>query len=173
MRVIEEKTFKRVGGTKEIRVDARIICTTNRLLEQAIRQGQFREDLYFRLKIIPLYMPPLRARIEDVPSLAEHFVNMFNREFKKKINSLSPSAVDALKNYHWTGNIRELRNVIERAIILGETDTIEAKDLALDLGSLPAQDQPSASHSSEVSPQEPGQLTQGLNLRTTEVGLIK
>ena len=173
LRIIEEKTFKRVGGIKEIRVDARIICTTNQVLEQAIRQGRFRNDLYFRLRIIPLYVPPLRERLQDVPPLAEHFVNTFNKEFKKKVKGLSKEAIRAMENYHWPGNVRELRNVIERAIILGDDDTIEAKDLALDLMPLSVQEQPAHLYVPQVAPAIQSHVPQELNLREVEIVMIK
>ena len=134
LRAIEDKTFKRVGGVRDIRVDVRVIGTTNKDLERAVLEGRFREDLYYRLKIIPLYLPPLRERMEDLPLLVEHFINKFNQEFRKKVKGISKEALDALMKYHWPGNVRELKNVIERAMILMTGDVIQPEDIPLEVG---------------------------------------
>jgi DNA-binding NtrC family response regulator len=126
---LEHKSFRRVGGTEDLKVDVRVIAATNRDLEQGIRDGKFREDLYYRLNIIPIYIPALRERQEDVTLLASHFVQLFSREFKKPAARISRDAMDALTRYSWPGNVRELRNVIERATILAPGPFIEPRHL--------------------------------------------
>ena len=121
LRVLEERRFRRVGGTKDISVDVRVIAATNRDLRQAVEVGTFRRDLYYRLQVVTITLPPLRIRREDIPLLARHFLAYFGREFKKRTPRLSPPAERLLVEYDWPGNVRELRNVIERAMILEET----------------------------------------------------
>ncbi|PMP69077.1 MAG: sigma-54-dependent Fis family transcriptional regulator [Thermodesulfobacterium geofontis] len=128
LRVIQDKTFERIGGTKSIKVDIRIIAATNKNLEEMIKNGTFREDLYFRLNVIPIYLPPLRERKEDIPLLIDHFLKKFNKEYGKNI-SITKSAMEKLMNYSWPGNVRELENTIERLVILAEGDKITLKDL--------------------------------------------
>jgi two-component system response regulator AtoC len=129
LRFLEEKAFRRVGGTTDVRVDVRIIAATNRNLEEAVRDGRFREDLYYRLRVLPVALPPLRDRDGDVMLLASHFVDGFNREFKKSIRGFVPDARAALEAYPWPGNVRELRNVLERAVLLAEHDLLERDDV--------------------------------------------
>jgi len=129
LRFLEEKTFKRVGGTRDILVDVRIIAATNRDLQEAVHQGRFREDLYYRLKVIPVRLPTLRERREDIPLLIQHFLDHFNQEFRKNIKRVEPAAMERLTAYGWPGNIRELRNFIERVMILENKELIELKDL--------------------------------------------
>lgn len=124
LRVIEDKKFKRVGGVKDISVNVRIIAATNKNIEAAIKEGSFRLDLYYRLKVIPITLPPLRERKEDIIPLAMHYMKVFNREFKKKVVDISPEARQILVDYPWHGNARELKNVIERICILEDTDII-------------------------------------------------
>ena len=124
LRFLEEKTFKRVGGLNDIKVDVRVIAATHRNLAHAVRDGKFREDLYYRLGVMPITLPPLRERAGDVPLLAEQFVAMFNREFKKSVTAISPAAMRALEAYPWPGNVRELRNAVERAMLLSESDLL-------------------------------------------------
>ncbi len=125
LRVIEEKTFKRVGSLRDITVNIRIIAATNKKdLEGAVREGSFREDLYYRLKVIPIFISPLRKRKEDVIPLAMHYLTMFNKEFKKNVKGISREAEELLINYPWHGNARELKNIIERICILEDTDII-------------------------------------------------
>jgi len=124
LRVIENKTFRRVGGVKDLKVNTRIISATNRDLKQAIKEGKFRSDLYYRLQVIPIYLPPLRERKEDIPLLANHFISMFNKEFNKNVKKISPKVERLLVNYSWPGNVRELKNVIERAMLLEAEDEI-------------------------------------------------
>ncbi len=118
LRVIQEKEFERVGGNTTIRSDLRIIAATNSDLQAAIQKGTFREDLYYRLNVFPIVVPPLRERRTDIMLLADHFVQKYAREHHKKIDSISPTATDKLMSYHWPGNVRELENCIERAVIL-------------------------------------------------------
>jgi transcriptional regulator with PAS, ATPase and Fis domain len=118
-----------VGGTKDLHVDVRIVAATNRNLEQAVKEGAFREDLYYRLMVIPVEMPPLRERIEDVPLLIMHFIERFNAEFRKKTRGLTSDALDCCKQYGWPGNVRELRNVVERAMILENKEFLDLEDL--------------------------------------------
>lgn len=129
LRVLQEQRFERVGGTRSISVDVRVVAATNKDLEEEIREGRFREDLYFRLAVIPLVMPALRERREDVPLLAEHFIAQFAREIGRRPKELSPEAVERLKSYGWPGNVRELRNVMERVMIMTRGDTVRAEDL--------------------------------------------
>jgi len=128
LRVLEEKMFRRVGGTADVRVDVRVIAATNRNLEDHVRQQKFRDDLYYRLNVLRIEMPPLRARQDDVALLAQFFVESFGREFKRSPQSISQSTERALKAYPWPGNVRELRNLIERAVLLSESDVLEPGD---------------------------------------------
>jgi DNA-binding NtrC family response regulator len=128
LRFLEEKTFRRVGGAADIRVDVRVIAATNRKLEDQVRDGKFRDDLYYRLNVLRIEMPPLRARGTDVLLLARHFVQTFSREFRRRAVALSPAAEKALLAYGWPGNVRELRNLIERAVLLSESETLEPAD---------------------------------------------
>jgi DNA-binding NtrC family response regulator len=129
LRVIEEKTFKRIGGLRDIKVDVRIIAATNKNLQEAVKTGDFREDLYYRLKVFPIYMPALQERKEDIIPIVNHFIRVFSRELKKNPKTLSAEAEQILMNYSWPGNIRELRNVIERVFILEEGDVIRPEHL--------------------------------------------
>ena len=124
LRVIENKTFRRVGGVQDLRVNTRIVAATNRDLERAIEEKSFRKDLYYRLKVIPVHVPPLRVRKEDVPLLVNHFVDRFNRELGKKVKPVRREVMEALVGYDWPGNVRELKNVIERAMLLDAEDEI-------------------------------------------------
>jgi DNA-binding NtrC family response regulator len=129
LRFLEEKAFKRVGGLNDIRVDVRVIAATNRDLEEEVKAGKFREDLFYRLQVMPIMLPPLRARQGDVPLLAAFLIDRFNTEFRKKVRGLSPAATQILEQHGWPGNVRELRNVIERAMLLAEGDRLDASDL--------------------------------------------
>jgi transcriptional regulator with PAS, ATPase and Fis domain len=131
LRFLEEKAFKRVGGLADIRVDVRVIAATNRSLEEEVKAGKFREDLYYRLQVMPIALPPLRERRGDVPLLASYFVEVYNREFKKRVRGLTLPALALLDKHSWSGNIRELRNAIERAMLLATRESIEPDDLAL------------------------------------------
>jgi len=129
LRFIQEREFERVGGIKPIAVDVRIIAATNRALEALVTEGRFREDLYHRLNVIPVVLPPLRERTEDIPILAEHFLKRFAAETKKQIAEIAPEALARLQSYDWPGNVRELANVIERAVVLGEDRVVTSNDL--------------------------------------------
>ncbi len=118
LRVLQDKEFKRVGGTKEIKVDVRIITATNRDLSKAVAEGKFREDLYYRLNVIPITLPPLRERADDIPLLADYFLYKFNKALNKNVKGFSPKTIELLCNYEWRGNVRELENVIERSVAL-------------------------------------------------------
>ncbi len=129
--MLEERCFERVGGTQSIEVDARIVVATNRNLQQHVAQKLFREDLYFRISAVPLTIPPLRERGDDVLLLAAHFLEKFSREFNKPGLELSKDAEDRLLHYHWPGNVRELQNTLERAVILADGTAIRADGLQL------------------------------------------
>jgi DNA-binding NtrC family response regulator len=131
LRALEEKRFERVGGTALLQVDVRVVAATNRNLRAQIAARQFREDLYFRLSVFPITIPPLRERPDDISMLATHFIERFSRDQNKKPLMLAPSAVEELQAYPWPGNVRELQNCIERAVILTEGDTIHARHLSL------------------------------------------
>ncbi len=131
LRAIEEKRFDRVGGASVVQVDVRIVAATNRNLKAAVAARQYREDLYFRLSVFPITIPPLRERPADIPTLARYFVERFCREMRKDSLPLSASAIDALSTYRWPGNVRELQNCIERAVILNDGDAIHARHLNL------------------------------------------
>ncbi len=137
LRFLEEKTFKRVGGLSDLKVDVRVIAATHRNLAQFVRDGKFREDLYYRLGVMPITLPPLRERTGDVPLLAEHFVRAFNREFKKNVKGITPAALRALEAYAWPGNVRELRNAVERAMLLAEGDQLGPEHFTMLAGSTP------------------------------------
>ncbi len=131
LKVLENLTFRRVGGTRDIRVNVRIISATNQDLETMLHQGTFREDLYYRLMVVPIHMPALRERREDIPLLARHYVEHFARLFSKRFRRISAEAEQRLGEYPWPGNIRELRNVIERTVLLEDGEVVEAAQLRL------------------------------------------
>jgi DNA-binding NtrC family response regulator len=131
LRALEEKRFERVGGIVSLQVDVRVVAATNRDLKAAVAARQYREDLFFRLSVFPITIPPLRERADDIPRLAKHFIDRFCRDLNKKPLALAPSAVEELAAYGWPGNVRELQNCIERAVILTEGGTIHARHLSL------------------------------------------
>ena len=133
LRVIEDKTFKRVGGLKDITVNVRIIAATNKNLENAVKDGSFRADIYYRLKVIPIFIPPLRERKEDIIPLAMHYMKLFDKEFKKSVTGISPEAQKLLVDYPWHGNARELKNVLERICILEDTDVIYPEHISSEI----------------------------------------
>jgi two-component system response regulator AtoC len=134
LRFLEEKTFKRVGGSSDIKVDVRVVGATNRNLEEEVRAGKFREDLFYRLNVLPIPLPPLRDRAEDIPLLVTFYVDAYNTEFKKRVRGVAPDAMRQLQSYRWPGNIRELRNAIERAMLLTDGDTLTVDDFPLGVG---------------------------------------
>jgi two-component system nitrogen regulation response regulator NtrX len=129
LRVLQEGEVERIGSARTIKVDVRVIAATNKNLEEEIERGHFREDLYFRLAVIPIYVPPLRERAEDIPVLVKYFVEHISKDSNMRPKRMSPGALDVLQRYRWKGNIRELRNTVERLIIMSPGDTIEAADL--------------------------------------------
>jgi transcriptional regulator with GAF, ATPase, and Fis domain len=131
LRVLQEHEFERLGGTRTLRVDVRLIAATNRDLSGMVQSGQFREDLYYRLNVVSIEMPPLRERKEDIVPLAHSFIRKFALELKKKIEGLDPDAQKLLMRYNWPGNIRELENTIERAMLLAEGRAIGGEDLRI------------------------------------------
>lgn len=130
LRVLQEKEFERVGGEKTIKVDIRLIAATSRNLEELVSKGKFREDLFYRLNVVPVFVPPLRERKEDIPLLVEHFFKRFNKENDKNV-SISPSALRVLIDYNWPGNVRELENTIERLVVMSDGKIIESSDLPI------------------------------------------
>jgi len=129
LRVIESKTFSRIGGNEIITSDFRVIAATNENLEDSVREGKFREDLYYRLNVFTLFIPPLRERLDDIPVLASHFLSKFTNQMNKKIKSISPEAMEFLMQYTWPGNVRELENAIERAIVVCKAECVTVEDL--------------------------------------------
>ncbi|MGN9165734.1 sigma-54-dependent transcriptional regulator [Tissierellaceae bacterium HCP3S3_D8] len=138
LRVIQEKKFRRIGGTKEIQFEATILAATNKDLSKSITDGDFRKDLYYRLNVIPIYIPPLRDRKEDIPVLVYHFIDEYNNKLNKNILSIEDSAMELLKSYHWPGNVRELKNLLERIMIFKKGNTINSDDLPDEIKSLPS-----------------------------------
>ena len=133
LRVVEERKLRRVGGSEVLEVDVRLIAATNADLKKAVEDGSFRKDLYYRLNVIPIFLPPLRERKEDIPTLAKVFLVEFNKENNKDVKIISTQAMEAMMNYHWPGNIRELKNVMERAVILAAEDNILPEYLPLEI----------------------------------------
>jgi DNA-binding NtrC family response regulator len=136
LRALQEREIERVGGTRTIKIDVRVLAATNRDLKKAIEDGSFREDLYYRLNVVPITLPPLRQRREDIPLLVEHFIAKYNREFVRKVKGFSAGATAALFQYDWPGNVRELENVIERAVALAQSETISLRELPLEISIL-------------------------------------
>ena len=166
LRALEEKRFERVGGTQSLLVDVRVVAATNRNLKQRVSERQFREDLFFRLSVFPIQIPPLRERSKDVVILARHFVDRFCRDLNKKPLTLSSSALDELNTYAWPGNVRELQNCIERAVILCDGDTIQPRHLNLSFRA-PAVAAPAASPWETIDLS--GTMTEALRRVTGEV----
>ena len=133
LRYLQEKSFERVGGTKKIFTKTRVIAATNKDLDEMVKKGSFREDLYYRLAVFPITIPPLRERKDDISSLAIHFVTLYKKEFDKEISSITPEAMNALENYFWPGNVRELGNVIYQAMIMTGTNFIDIDSLPVNV----------------------------------------
>ncbi len=131
LRFLEEKTFKRVGGSQDLRVDVRVIAATNRTLEDEVRKGRFREDLYYRLNVVPINLPALRQRSDDIPLLANYYVDVYNQEFRKRVIRVAPDAMRRLKSYPWPGNVRELKNAVERAMLLSDGNELTLEHFPL------------------------------------------
>lgn len=142
LRALQEKSFERVGGTQPVKVDVRIITATNRNLEKLVAAKQFREDLFFRISVFPIVIPPLRERKRDIPSLAEWFLEQYSKDLKRGKMNFSPAAVSKLQQYSWPGNVRELQNCIERAVIVSDRNIIEDKDILISSpANIPQQEQ--------------------------------
>ena len=133
LRAVETKTLERVGGTRQLQADVRIIAATNRDLQKMVKSGAFREDLYYRLAVVPISVPPLRRRVSDIAELAESFVERYAQETGKRVAGIAEDAMAALCSYPWPGNVRELQNAIERAVILTDSDQVELDDLPADV----------------------------------------
>jgi two-component system nitrogen regulation response regulator NtrX len=151
LRVLQEGEVERLGSARTIKVDVRVIAATNKNLEEEIEKGHFRDDLYFRLAVIPIYVPPLRERPDDIPPLVRHFMEHFAREGNQRQKRITPAALEALQRYRWKGNIRELRNTVERVIIMTGSDTIDLSDLPENVQSSPPAGG-AASRSADVLP---------------------
>jgi len=133
LRVLQEREFERLGGTRTVKVDVRLVAATNRDLRAALEQGTFREDLYYRLNVVPIDIAPLRERKEDIPDLVNLFISRFAEDSRKPVEGVSPEAMQILVNYHWPGNVRELQNIIERACALAKTSVLTPADIHLDI----------------------------------------
>lgn len=136
LRVLQEREFERVGGNDLVKVDTRVISATNKDLEESVKKGDFREDLYYRISVFPIKLPPLRDRKEDIPLLAAHFLNKYSQQEGKELEGIAPDALELLMAYHWPGNVRELENAIERAVVLASPPEITPKDLPASVRSL-------------------------------------
>ena len=161
LRVLQEREFERLGGTKTIKVDVRLIAATNRDLREALEQGTFREDLYYRLNVVPIDIAPLRERKEDIPDLVNLFVSRFAAESGKLIEGITPQAIEILGNYHWPGNVRELQNIVERACALSKGPQLEVSDIHIDV-------RPSKSANGA-----PGFLPEGMTLEQWEDEMVQ
>jgi transcriptional regulator with GAF, ATPase, and Fis domain len=129
LRALQESEFERVGGIKTIKVDVRLVAATNRDLKKEVAEGRFREDLFYRLNVVPVVLPPLRERTDDIPELASHFIEKYNKRLNKKVQGIEPEAIEILQEYGWPGNIRELENMMERMILFSEGPILLAKDM--------------------------------------------
>ncbi len=163
LRILQEREFERLGSNKTRHIDVRVLAATNVDLRAALEQGTFREDLYYRLNVLPLNIPSLRERREDIPFLAEHFVEKLAPELGSRATGISQGAIDRLLQYHWPGNVRELENVIERSLVLASGETLEAADIRLDM----------TPHSRASVPSGDGFLPEGLTLDEYEQQLIR
>jgi PAS domain S-box-containing protein len=170
LRVLEDQTFRRIGGLKDITVDVRLIAATNRSLADAVREGLFRQDLYYRLNVIPIAIPPLRQRGDDILPLAEFFVRIYNRKFRKSVKGLTAQSERLLRQYHWPGNVRELRNAIERAMILEDSGYIRPDYLPLAVTGGNGSGSPEEGRPSVI---REGIPDQGISLQDTEKMLIE
>ena len=177
LRFLEEKSFRRVGGSVDVRVDVRVIAATNRNLERAMEEGRFREDLYYRLNVLRIELPGLSARKGDLPLLIAHFIDIYNRQFGKSVANPAPPVMAALQQYHWPGNIRELRNVIERAVLLSDGPVFDLQGLSLPAGmsrAVAPGTPPSAETDGVRDVAGPAQpISLDARLRDVEAGLIR
>jgi two-component system response regulator AtoC len=164
LHLLEDRSFRRIGGTRSLKVDVRIVAATNRDLRAAVERGQFRDDFYYRLNIVPIWIPALRERKADIPLLVDTFVTLFNRDFRKEVLGVTPAVLQVLMRYHWPGNVRELKNLVERVMILGGGRQVEIGDLPAELRGGPS-----------LSPNASGGFTipdGGLDLEELERGLL-
>jgi len=167
LRVLEDQTFRRIGGVKDIKADVRVVCASNKDLERMAREGRFREDLFYRLSVIPIVIPPLRERKEDIPLLVDYFVNDYNVRFKKAIKGVTPKALRVLTNYDWPGNVRELKNAIERAAILLDQGFVDVDLIPLRISEFTGEPVSLPGQGSLVIP------AQGIDLYQVEKELIR
>jgi two-component system, NtrC family, response regulator AtoC len=175
LRVLQESEFERVGGIKTIRVDVRLVAATNRDLKKDIEAGRFREDLFYRLNVVPIWLPPLRERTSDIPELVRHFVDKYNRRLNKRISGVEDKALDAMKQYGWPGNIRELENLIERTMVFADGPVIRLTDLAPHVreppstGAAPVEEAPAADASmKDIVKQKAAELEKDLITRALQ-----
>jgi two-component system, NtrC family, response regulator AtoC len=175
LRVLQEREFERLGGTKTLKVDVRLLAATNRDLRAALEQGTFREDLYYRLNVVPIDIPPLREHKEDIPDLANHFLARFAKDSEREIGGITAAALKSLMEYHWPGNVRQLENTIERAVALSSGPMIDASDIHLDRAAPSAAftNSSAASESGAASAAGVGFLPEGLTLEQWEDELIR
>ncbi len=173
LRVLQEREFERLGGTKTIQVDVRVVAATNQDLRAALEQGTFREDLYYRLNVVPISIPPLREHKEDIPYLADYFIARYARSSGKKITGITPSALKLLVDFHWPGNIRELENIIERAVVMAAGERIDSGDIHLDLAESESTGEGSGQQSDVPGSGAQAWIPAGLTLEQFEDELIK
>lgn len=167
LRVLENRTFKRVGGTTSLAFRAAVVCATNRDLEAEVAAGRFREDLYYRIAVLPIELPPLRARTEDLPLLLDHFIQRFNRTFGRRVERVSEQALERLMAWRWPGNVRELRNAVERAVMFNTSGVLEVDDLPPRIRFAATVGPAAASSSGFVLPED------GVSLEEVERGLVE
>ena len=166
LRVLQEGEFQRVGGTKTLKANVRVLAATNKNLEEEVKEGRFRQDLYYRLNVVPIFLPPLRAKKEDIPSLAAHFLEKYNTRHGKQVKRITSNAMKRFLDYRWEGNVRELESVIERSVILADGDVI-------DVESLPEKLQTSAQPQTPINPMEFAIPDEGISLEQLERDLIE
>ncbi|MBU1139182.1 MAG: sigma 54-interacting transcriptional regulator, partial [Proteobacteria bacterium] len=162
LRVLQEHELQRVGGEETIRTDARIIAATNRDLEEEVRAGNFREDLYYRLNVVTVAVPPLRNRAEDIPLLVNHFVGKFSEKNRRVVSGITPQCMELLTAYHWPGNVRELENAIERGVILMRGEHLTEKNLPLPIQKQGRKDQDGSDQSLSLEEVEKKQILKTL-----------
>ncbi len=166
LRVLQEGEFQRVGGTKTLKANVRVLAATNKNLEEEVKEGRFRQDLYYRLNVVPIFLPPLRAKKEDIPSLAAHFLEKYNTRHGKQVKRITSNAMKRFLDYRWEGNVRELESVIERSVILADGDVI-------DVESLPEKLQTPAQPQTPINPMEFAIPDEGISLEQLERDLIE
>jgi len=162
LRVLQEREFERLGGTRTVKVDVRLVAATNRDLRAALEEGTFREDLYYRLNVVPIDIPPLREHKEDIPDLTNLFLGKFCRDSGRPVTTISPEATNLLLSHHWPGNVRELQNIIERACALAKTSKLEPGDIHID-----------SSPRNKVASSSDGFLPAGMTLDQWEDDMIR